>query len=141
MKLFELTKIPLLSGAMDAYALRHKAIASNIANVGTPGYRPKSVRFEEELAEAARGVKGGMMTTNARHIGGAPSEGIPVAPSITEIPGRIERAGDSLESGINGVDLDQEMTELAKNQIRYKFSARILAETFRGLQKSIRGTL
>ena len=41
---------------------------------------------------------------------------------------------------MNNVDLDQEMAELAKNQIRFRFSTRILGDSFRGLQKSIRGT-
>jgi flagellar basal body rod protein FlgB len=50
-------------------------------------------------------------------------------------------AGDPLASGINSVDIDQEMAELAKNQIRYKFSARLIGEAFRALQMSIRGSL
>ena len=48
--------------------------------------------------------------------------------------------GDPLASGVNNVDLDHEMTELAKNQIRFRFAARLMADTFRGIQKSIRGT-
>ena len=47
---------------------------------------------------------------------------------------------DPLASGVNNVDLDGEMAELAKNQIRYKFAARLIGDTFRGIQKSIRGT-
>ncbi len=39
----------------------------------------------------------------------------------------------------NNVNIDNEMAELAKNQIRFKFSSKLLGETFRGLQKSIRG--
>ena len=35
--------------SMDAASLRHEAIASNIANVNTPGYVPLKVNFEEQL--------------------------------------------------------------------------------------------
>lgn len=35
--------------ARDASTLRHQAIASNIANVNTPGYVPLKVNFEEQL--------------------------------------------------------------------------------------------
>lgn len=36
--------------ALDGLAVRHDAIASNIANINTPGYRPVKVSFEEQLA-------------------------------------------------------------------------------------------
>ncbi len=40
----------LLGLALDAAQMRQQAIAQNIANVNTPGYRSLSVRFEEHLA-------------------------------------------------------------------------------------------
>lgn len=40
----------LLGMALDAAQMRQQAIANNIANATTPGYRPMSVRFEEQLA-------------------------------------------------------------------------------------------
>ena len=46
--LFDKTRIPLLGKALDAYALRHKVISSNIANVTTEGYHSKSVAFEDQ---------------------------------------------------------------------------------------------
>ena len=39
----------LLGMALDAAQMRQQAIAQNMANVNTPGYRPLSVRFEEHL--------------------------------------------------------------------------------------------
>ncbi|RMF32645.1 MAG: hypothetical protein D6747_08745 [Chlorobiota bacterium] len=38
-------KLPLMSTALEAYALRQRTIAKNIANATTPGYRPERVRF------------------------------------------------------------------------------------------------
>jgi flagellar basal body rod protein FlgB len=49
-------------------------------------------------------------------------------------------AGQGIASGVNGVDIETEMAELAKNQIRFKYAAKLLGEQFRGIQKSIRGT-
>jgi flagellar basal-body rod protein FlgB len=137
MKLFEQTRIPLLSKALDAYALRHKAIASNIANVGTPGYRARKVEFEEELSGALRGMRTTGMTTNARHI---PIGASSVSDLPLEVRERPETSGGN-SPGVSNVDIDQEMAELAQNQIRYRFSARLLADAFRGIQKSIRGSL
>ena len=137
MKLFEQTRIPLLSKALDAYALRHKAIASNIANVGTPGYRARTVEFEQELAGAMSRTTPAGTTTNPRHIpiGGRSLNDL--ALEVRERPGQ----GGEASPGISNVDIDQEMAELAQNQIRYRFSARLITDAFRNIQKSIRGSL
>lgn len=137
--LFDKTKIPILSKALDAYSLRHKASASNIANIGTDGYRSQTVKFEEKLSDAMEGKVITAATTNERHIGTGPLS-LP-DPELTDAAsaGGAVPADGSLASGVNNVDIDQEMLELAKNQIRFKFAARALNETFRGLQKSIRG--
>ncbi len=42
----------ILAKALDATAARHKAIANNIANVETPGYKRMFVSFEDELRRA-----------------------------------------------------------------------------------------
>ncbi|MDH7602691.1 MAG: flagellar basal body rod protein FlgB [Armatimonadota bacterium] len=42
----------ILAKALDAAAARHRAIANNIANVETPGYKRIFVSFEEELKRA-----------------------------------------------------------------------------------------
>jgi flagellar basal-body rod protein FlgB len=138
MKLFDHTAIPTLSKALQAYTLRHQAISSNIANIGTAGYSPKVVRFEEQLAASTQGGPAiASSTTDPRHIGFGDQPIRDVQPSVEDMPS----SGKGLVSGVNEVDIDQEMAELAKNQLRYKFSSRMLSESFRALQKSIRGTV
>ena len=139
MKLFDSTNIPVLGRALDAYALRHKAIASNIANVNTVGYRAKTVSFEDQLAGAMQtaGISGS--ETNGLHMPIGAQQGSEEAPiAVRETPAG-GGAGDPLVSGANNVDIDTEMAELAKNQIRYKFSAHLLSVIFKQLQASIRG--
>lgn len=46
--------------ALDGLSARHAAIASNIANASTPGYRPQKVSFEAQLASAASGSADGV---------------------------------------------------------------------------------
>jgi flagellar basal-body rod protein FlgB len=136
MSMFDATRIPLLSRALDAYALRQRAMADNLANVDTPGYRPKHVAFEEHLAAAAHGAAMQGALTDPRHLplpGAAPDGAAPVVEDAPAIPG-AEAPG-----GVNGIDIDREMTDLAVNQIRFRFAARLLGDTFRGIQKSIRG--
>lgn len=140
MKLFDGTKIPVLNRALDAYALRHKTIATNLANITTPGYRAKSVAFEDQLASALQTPAFPGTVTHEQHIPFGGPNLAAVLPQVEQPPADANLQADATASGMNNVDLDQEMAELAKNQIRFRFSTRILGDTFRGLQKSIRGT-
>ncbi len=135
--LFNRTKIPLLEKALDAYSLRQRVLASNIANITTIGYKRMDVNFEEELRKSLSDefIKG--VRTNERHfqIG---------AKEINEVRAEIVQDepafnSDPLASGVNNVDIDYEMVELAKNQIRYKLAVKLIGESFRGIQKAIKG--
>lgn len=141
MNLFENTRIPILSKALDAYSLRHQVISANIANIGTPGYKAQSVQFENALSSAMSNSVVIGQTTNERHMGIGVQATSPDGPiSIVEnTPGKL--SDEELKSGINDVDVDSEMAELAKNQIRFKYASRLVSESFRGIQKSIRGTI
>jgi flagellar basal-body rod protein FlgB len=139
LKIFDSTKIPLLSKALQAYSMRQKVISSNIANIATPGYRTQHVTFEDELAGAMEGTAITGMQTNERHLQIGSSSNGEVTPEVVDTTGSADQ--DDLVSGVNNVDIDQEMAELAKNQIRFKFAARMISDTFKGIQKSIRGQL
>lgn len=135
MKLFELTKIPILNKALDAYAARQRVIANNLANANTIGYRAKSVVFEEELEKASH-PSVHLTTTHEHHL--APQESTPGV-KVVDAAEERDLPNDPTASGANDVDVDIEMTKLADTQLRFKFASRMMAETFRGIQKSIRG--
>jgi len=131
--LFKRTTIPLLEKSLDAASWRQRVIATNIANISTPGYKKLKVSFEEDLKRALeeRGTEG--VVTNPKHI--------PLgAKRVADVKPRIIRVdGAPLSSGVNNVDIDREMAELVKNQIRYDFAARLIARNFKILKQSIRG--
>jgi len=144
-KLFNSTNIPLLSKALDAYSLRHRAISSNIANISSAGYRAQEVSFEDQLAasRSAGGVT--VAVTDPRHIATGADNPADVTPSVREVPNSPGGASgatgaEANASGVNNVDIDSEMAELARNQIRFRFAARLLAGTFKDIQESIRGS-
>jgi flagellar basal-body rod protein FlgB len=134
--IFNKTDIPFLGKALDAYALRQKVIASNVANISTPGYRSQTVSFEEELADALQDTRIAGSQTNERHIPIGTTSPAEKTPQVIQ---REVAESDTLASGVNNVDIDNEMAELAKDQIRFRFAARMIADAFRGIQKSIRG--
>jgi flagellar basal-body rod protein FlgB len=126
-----------LTVALDGYARREQSIASNLANIDTPGYRASSVDFEGELAAAMEGLAGGSLALNP------PSEGPSAAIALrrtdarhfegTDLSGQASTIGaDTQPAGVqtrldgNGVDLEAEMTALAETQLKYSAVSRML---------------
>jgi len=131
--IFGRTKLPILEKALNAYALRQKSIADNIANVDTPGYKRSAVRFEEDLKAALdkNAVQGYRTHPNHFRVGKPRIEDVEPVPYIPN--------DNSLASGKNNVDIDLEMAELAKNQIRFEYAARMMQRGFSKLRSAIRG--
>ena len=97
-----------------------------------------SVMLRNELSGAmgAGGING--VTTDPRHMAIGAQDGDAAVASVQTVSAGGK--GDPRASGMNNVDLDQEMAELAKTQLRFRFSARMIGDTFRNIQASIRGT-
>lgn len=143
MRMYDRTNIPLLAKALDAYALRQKVIGNNIANITTPGYKCQAVSFEKELAAVIGSTQ--EIKLRLENPGVPASEMLSpyeyIEPRVYELSKDATSPSNPYASGFNDVDIDQEMVELAKNQIRFKFGARFVGEMFKGIQKAIRGTL
>jgi flagellar basal-body rod protein FlgB len=108
-------------------AARHAALASNIANVDTPGYRAVDVRFADTLDRA----KLRMSATNGMHLQGSRSK-------FSDGFERYEIAGEARRDG-NNVNIDNEMVKLAENQIEFTFLSRMLGGKFKKLKEAITG--
>ena len=127
---FSKTKIPVLTAVLDVTQLRQRVMADNIANASTKGFRRKEVRFQEYLNSfvGKPAVEG--QTTSERHI--------PI-PRLTENPEVFEPESSPNDSGVNNVDIDIEMAELAENHLLFNVGVRLLSGGFIGLRKSITG--
>lgn len=118
--------IEMLSAALDFRSERHKVIVSNIANIDTPGYRPKDIVFKEAL-EAIISKNGVTMTgSNCMHM---------TAQSIL-----AGRAGFEVIDSGERVNLDSEMAKLAENNLMHNLAVELLARKFRGLNTVLRET-
>ncbi len=108
-------RIAVAQQALRGLARRQEAIAANIANVDTPGYRRKDVAFEAEL-RARLGAGPRLATTDPRHFTVAPAgDGLLRA----ALDGAQGRTRTSRNDG-NDVDIDYEMTRLAETSLRYQ---------------------
>ncbi|KAA3615454.1 MAG: flagellar basal body rod protein FlgB [Calditrichaeota bacterium] len=131
--IFDHTKIPLLNKSLKASAVRQRVRANNIANANTKGYQRLEVRFEEDLRKALgkRNVVGSQ--THARHI--------PVGSRrIVDLEPEVFTPDDPSDpSGVNNVDIEHEMAELAKNQLIYTAAAKFAARNFQKIKSAIKG--
>lgn len=121
--LFGKTKV--LEKALDATYLKNSAIVQNLANDDTPDYKRKTVNFEDALQKA-------MEEDSASEPKSRPPQFIPISNSygkldestassaIDSFVPSIETENPNLSMRLDGnnVDIDQEMAELAKNQIK-----------------------
>ena len=120
--------------ALGGLARRQEAIASNLANIDTPGYVRKAVDFEATLRTRLTpgGVEGGaLLRTDTRHLG---------RPQALE--GGAEAAGRDVISSrndSNSVSVDEEMSLMAETQLRYQALAQTVGTRMGTLRSVIRG--
>lgn len=121
--------LKLLEKGLDASSLRQRVLADNIANVDTPGFKRSDVDFQKVLA--------GAMNDSSQ----------PLALKQT-LPGHLPGVNDSSQNAVvkdantslrndgNNVDIDQEMTNIAKNELYYNGLTRALSEKM-GILRSV----
>lgn len=97
------------SKALDAMWMRANAISNNIANNDTPGYKAKKVDFENQLTSALSDN-----TITETELSG-------VTPTQSEVSGSYGEEG-------NGVDIEQQMIELTRNQLQYNYLERAVSD-------------
>lgn len=111
-------------------AARQSAVAGNVANANTPGYRPKDIApFQEVLARTQLEL----VSTNASHIepGGAGGFEAAVAPQEVD-------KSELAENG-NGVGLEDEMTKAGDISREYALTTNIVRSFHAMLMASLKG--
>ncbi|RYG73879.1 flagellar basal body rod protein FlgB [Lentibacillus lipolyticus] len=130
MNLFSGT-IQTLEGSLDYASAKNRVIANNIANADTPGYKAKETVFkqvfENELTSSFQAKQ-----THPRHI--SFGQASPQQPYTI-----VTQQNTAYNHNGNNVDVDQEMTKLAKNQIYNQSLVDRLNGKFNSLQTVIKG--
>jgi flagellar basal-body rod protein FlgB len=121
----------LLAKMLDKSALEQRVISSNVANAGTPGYERLEVSFDEALKTAMHAAKTHLVRTNPLHL--------PAPDSIEGVTPEVVKVDDGYWNGINNVNIDTEMADLAKNQLDFDIAQRLLTSRFTGLKMAITG--
>ena len=105
MLIFDNTKMGL-ERALSGAAARQTAIATNLANVNTPGYRRQDVNFEDALRSAFKSRDSKML------------EQTPI--NIVDDPNAAMRVDGS------STDIDSEVAAEAKNGLQYNAIASVI---------------
>lgn len=119
--------INLLEKAMDGSTLRHSALANNLANVNTPGYKRSDVSFRASLAEAI-GTQLPLKKTSPLHLNNLAQHSAPEFISDTQT---------SLRNDGNNVDVDVELATMAENNLYFNSLAQLLSSQLSVLRQAI----
>ncbi len=128
--LFDQTRLSALKKAVDVYARRQRVTARNIANVETPGYKAESVKFEELLDRNSMSIQGTVTQPGHMAIG---------AQSPMDVQEQVVEVDNQFDNGVNNVDIDNEMTNLATTDLSYRMATRLLSMRYNMLSSAIKG--
>ena len=105
-----------LESYLSLTSKRETVIASNMANVDTPGYRTKDLDFQHELSRAMS----------------APAGSTPQV-AVHDVSGLLERPDG------NNVDIDRESVLLSEAQLEYQIGTQLMKSGFHELLTAING--
>jgi flagellar basal-body rod protein FlgB len=106
----------LLADMVQGTALRHRVLATNLANVETPGYQAQEVSFAAALESEQGGAAGASS----------------LRPSLVADEGITQRRDG------NTVDLDRQMVKLAQNTAWHNAMLQMLSGRFAQIKMAIR---
>jgi flagellar basal-body rod protein FlgB len=126
----------LKMAALDQRLERQNVLNSNVANAETPGYRALGYDFESQLqalsSQDEDGQGSSMKASDPKHFLNA----------LTEADGTFQaevyvRPSESVGQDGNTVDVDQEMAQMAQNQIMYRATVELINKKLGTLKYAI----
>lgn len=125
----------VMGKSMGLRLARHSMASTNLANMDTPGYKVRHIKFEKTLQQALGPAEGQLEVrqTHNRHM---PVRSIEKAYVNAQKDIKYSPYGQD-EKGKDILDIDKEMTSLAKNNLIYNATVQMLAKQFEGLKTAI----
>jgi len=123
--IFQSDTYQLARKLLDATSLRQEAIASNIANVETPGYKRLDIApdFATELsARLANGATPQSLTT--------------LQPHLAE-----DQHARSVRPDGNSVEIERELLEMNRNSVDYEYLSDLVSYNIKQLRTAITGNV
>ena len=105
----------LIGAYLKVTSNRQQVIASNIANVDTPGYHTQDINFQTAMQEAMDEGSGAQLSTASNRV-----EGLPERPDG------------------NNVNIDRESLLLGETQLQYQMGVQLIKQEFHRLLTAIK---
>ena len=105
----------MLQGYLKVTSDRQQLVASNIANVDTPGYQTRDINFQSAMQQA-------MSDGNGLHL----------EPASVTVEGLPERPDG------NNVNVDRESMLLSETQLQYQMGVQLIKDEFHRLLTAIK---
>ncbi len=125
------SSVKLLSNLLDYCTEKNRVIAKNISNLATEGYQRQDVIFKDVLNESSSSL---LKASNNKHI-----LSMQEPTSGSEKFEYVNDESTDMVSGINNVNIEKEMSELAENTLRFKFASKKVGSYYRTMQNVIKG--
>jgi flagellar basal-body rod protein FlgB len=121
--IFQADGYQLARKLLDAAAMRQEAIASNIANAETPGYR--RIDLAPDFAEQLRSrLATGELARSADHM----------QPTLVE-----DVRARSVRPDGNSVEIEHELLAMNRNAVEYEYLTEIISSNIKQLKLAISG--
>jgi len=91
---------------------RQKVISANIANIDTPDYKTKNLKFKDELHKSKEENSLQLSRTHSQHMA-LSLDNKRSDFEVYEVPGLVE------QNDGNNVNLDTQMSEMSKNNVMF----------------------
>jgi flagellar basal-body rod protein FlgB len=143
--LFDSSPLPMLEQVVKFTEARHGVLAGNLANLDTPGYRVRDLPVDEFRTQ----LKEAMEERQSLPISQAPYP-TPVSPGAQltssssaktrredKLASVAEHAKGMLRHDDNNSSLEEQVTEIAKNQAEFNMAVSLMNAQFRMLRAAI----
>ncbi|MBZ5659256.1 MAG: flagellar basal body protein [Acidobacteriia bacterium] len=117
MSFMNTSQLAQVENFLDLATKRQSLLASNIANVDTPGYRTQDIDFHGEFARAL-----------------SQDPGTPVLPMVRQVSGLLSRPDG------NNVSVDREGLLLAELQLKYQAAIQAMRAEFSLIRSAVNET-
>ncbi|MGE5400389.1 MAG: flagellar basal body rod protein FlgB [Ignavibacteriales bacterium] len=118
-----------LTRMLDFTTQKQKVLSRNIANIGTENYQREDVQFKDVLSQNMAPV---LKVTEPEHLSLQDTTDSGTALEI------VRDQANELKSGMNNVDIDTEMAEMAENTLKYKFASKKIGDYYKLMQEVIK---
>ena len=113
-----------LEGIIRQTSIRNNVLTSNIANVDTPNYHAKDIKFDQVL-----GNEMSMATTNPRHI---------QASAAGSSSGNVTGEESQSWADKNNVELDQEVAKMTENAMLFEAGVTLLKKKIQMFKNALK---